>query len=488
MGGGLIQLKYLGSEADFFIGNPQISFFKTVFKSYANFSQELIDVNFESKLDFNKSTYANIPIHADLINKCYLNLNLKLNVSDIFDLTLKEKFSSTKSGVLYEFNSINNEHIENNEELFLYNYIYSLSNHSDISSLVISEINSLSITESVSNLYNSNNHKIDLSNVSQNKLYYSYNYNSESYNGIIYIRFIKEDLTKLINTISFEIDEFVIEKHNTDWLLAYNKIFNNNETLNKINNQLKSITPKMFNKNIQLYIPLRFFFTKDTTTVLPLTALYRSDINIKITTNKKEDIFICNSLISNVDFNKACLSINYIHLDTDEQNYFKNNNHKLLIEQVQHQETNIINGVFNNIDLHFTYLSKYILWKLPYKYILNRAKLIFNNNDLFYEQYGEYFHLLQLMEHGLGNIDSLTRMEENTDTNGTYYLYSFCLYPALRQPSGLCNMSRIDDKFLQLETSYINESMNNNVKIPVDVFSVNYNFLYIEHGKCKLEF
>lgn len=488
MGGGLIQLKYLGSEADFFIGNPQISFFKTVFKSYANFSQELIDVNFESKLDFNKSTYANIPIHADLINKCYLNLNLKLNVPDIFDLTLKEKFSSTKSGVLYEFNSINNEHIENNEELFLYNYIYSLSNHSDISNLVISEINSLSISESVSNLYNSNNHKIDLSNVIQNKLYYSYNYNSESYNGIIYIKFIKEDLTKLINTISFEIDEFVIEKHNTDWLLAYNKIFNNNETLNKINNQLKSITPKMFNKNIQLYIPLRFFFTKDTTTVLPLTALYRSDINIKITTNKKENIFICNNLISNVDFNRACLSINYIHLDTDEQNYFKNNNHKLLIEQVQHQETNIINGVVNNIDLHFTYLSKYILWKLPYKYILNRAKLIFNNNDLFYEQYGEYFHLLQLMEHGLGNIDSLTRMEENTDTNGTYYLYSFCLYPALRQPSGLCNMSRIDDKFLQLETSYIRESMNNNVKIPVDVFSVNYNFLYIEHGKCKLGF
>ena len=46
----------------------------------------------------------------------------------------------------------------------------------------------------------------------------------------------------------------------------------------------------------------------------------------------------------------------------------------------------------------------------------------------------------------------------------------------------------IDDKFLQLETSYIRESMNNNVKIPVDVFSVNYNFLYIQHGKCKLEF
>ena len=482
MGGGLIQLKYLGSEADFFVGNPQISFFKTVFKSYANFSQELIHISFESPLDFNKSTYANIPIHADLINKCYLDLNIKLNVTDTFELTLNNKFNSTKSGVLYEFDSTGTE------QLHLYNYIYSLTNHSEISNLVISEINSLSLAGTVSNLYNDITHNIDLSNVVNNKLYYSYDYNSNTYSDVIYIKFINEDLTKLIKTISFEIDEFVIEKHNTDWLLCYNKLFNNNETLNKINNELKTITPKMFNRNIQLYIPLRFFFTKDTTTALPLSALYRSDVNIRINTNKKEDVFICDKIISSVNFNVAALAINYIHLDKDEKNYFRNNNHKLLIEQVQHQETNIINGIYNNIDLHFSYLSKYIMWKLPYKYILDKAKLIFNNNDLFYEQYGEYFHLLQLMEHNLGDVESLTRMEENTDINGTYYLYSFCLYPALRQPSGLCNMSRIDDKFLQLQTFYIKESENNNVKIPVDVFSVNYNFLYIQHGKCKLEF
>ena len=482
MGGGLIQLKYLGNEANFFVGNPQISFFKTIFKSYGNFSQELINVLFESPINFDKSTYANIPIHADLINKCYLDLNLKLNVPDNFDLILNDKFNSTKSGVLYELDSTGTE------QLHLYNYKYTLTNNTNITNLVISEINSLSIADSVSNLYNKNSNIIDLTNVVQNKLYYSYDYNSEIYKGVIYIKYIKEDLTKLIKTISFEIDEFVIENHNTDWLLTCNKLFNTNETLSKINHKLKEITPNMFNRNVQLYIPLRFFFTKDTYTALPLSALYRSDVNIKITTNKKENVFVCNDIISNVDFNIAALAINYIHLDKEEKNYFRNNNHKLLIEQIQYQRTDIINGIYNNIDLHFTYLSKYLVWKLPYKYILNKAKLIFNNNDLFYEQYGEYFHLLQLMEHNLGDVESLTRMEENTDINGTYYLYSFCLYPALRQPSGLCNMSRIDDKFLQLQTSYIKESMNNNLKIPIDVFSVNYNFLYIQHGKCKLEF
>ena len=43
------------------------------------------------QLDFNKDTYANIPVHGDLIQDMYLNLNIKVNVSDTFDLTIKWK-------------------------------------------------------------------------------------------------------------------------------------------------------------------------------------------------------------------------------------------------------------------------------------------------------------------------------------------------------------------------------------------------------------
>ena len=64
----------------------------------------------------------------------------------------------------------------------------------------------------------------------------------------------------------------------------------------------------------------------------------------------------------------------------------------------------------------------------------------------------------------------------------------FVLHPSSRQPSGLCNFSRIDDKFLYLQTEYIKNDLNINTKIPIDVYSVNFNFLHIEKGKCKLEF
>ena len=46
--------------------------------------------------------------------------------------------------------------------------------------------------------------------------------------------------------------------------------------------------------------------------------------------------------------------------------------------------------------------------------------------------------------------------------------------------------SRIDEKFLYLNTEYIKDDLNIDIKIPVDVYSVNYNFLHIEKGKCKI--
>ena len=190
-------------------------------------------------------------LNGDMIQDIYLNLNIKLNVSDVFDLTITENlFASTKKGVFYEYNSAGVQ------ELFLYNYVYELTNI-NVGNFKINEIGT---TTSENNLYNESIQRLDLTYVTNNKLYYSYTYNSTSYNGEFYIRPLAEDMTKIIKQISFEIDEYVVEKHNTDWFLIYNSLFNNNETLNKINEELKYVTPKMFNRNVQLYIPLRLTF------------------------------------------------------------------------------------------------------------------------------------------------------------------------------------------------------------------------------------
>ena len=41
MGGGLIQLITKGAQDIYLIGNPQITFFKVVYRRYTNFSMEL---------------------------------------------------------------------------------------------------------------------------------------------------------------------------------------------------------------------------------------------------------------------------------------------------------------------------------------------------------------------------------------------------------------------------------------------------------------
>ena len=76
-------------------------------------------------------------------------------------------------------------------------------------------------------------------------------------------------------------------------------------------------------------------------------------------------------------------------------------------------------------------------------------------------------------------------MEYNKNRNGTYY-YSFSLNPKQKSTFRLCNMSRIDDN-LKVLIKDINNSSNNN-DIDIDLYCVNYNFLIIKGGKCKLMF
>ena len=171
--------------------------------------------------------------------------------------------------------------------------------------------------------------------------------------------------------------------------------------------------------------------------------------------------------------------MNYIYIEPENRDYFLKNKQTLLIQQIQNQYDKIYNGKYNKINLRFTNLSKILIWNLEYKYILKEASIKFNNEIIIDNYDGEYYHLIQPLECNLGHTESFTKMEKNTDTNGTYYIYSFSLYPNKIQPSGLCNMSRINDKILELNTEYILNNKNINKEIYVNIFSINYNYLIV---------
>ena len=96
------------------------------------------------------------------------------------------------------------------------------------------------------------------------------------------------------------------------------------------------------------------------------------------------------------------------------------------------------------------------------------AKLQLNGQDRFSEREGTYFDLVQPYQHH-------TRAPD-TGIN----VYSFALRPEEHQPSGTCNMSRIDNATLQLVLSNATVESTNTAK--VRVYATNYNILRIMSG------
>ena len=78
MGGGLMQLVAYGAQDIYLTGNPQITFFKVVYRRYTNFSMESIEQTFNGTADFGKRVTCTISRNGDLIGRVYLQVTLPL--------------------------------------------------------------------------------------------------------------------------------------------------------------------------------------------------------------------------------------------------------------------------------------------------------------------------------------------------------------------------------------------------------------------------
>ncbi len=76
MGGGLMQLVAYGAQDIYLTGNPQITFFKVVYRRHTNFAIESIQQTFNGTADFGKKVNVVISRNGDLIHRCYLEMDL----------------------------------------------------------------------------------------------------------------------------------------------------------------------------------------------------------------------------------------------------------------------------------------------------------------------------------------------------------------------------------------------------------------------------
>jgi hypothetical protein len=255
------------------------------------------------------------------------------------------------------------------------------------------------------------------------------------------------------------------------------------------------------------------------------------------------------SAVSVGSLGTTSLFVDYIYLDTDERRRFAQVSHEYLIEQLQFTGDESTSSTSNKIKLNFNHPVKELVWvvqpdahvdtsstftsggkqwfnytdNLDISYQLSTtdnafndstapllatgdrdagampgvsaggannvyvpvsfengtnpvafAKLQLNGHDRFSERDGRYFNLVQPYQH-----------HENVPKAGIN-VYSFGLKPEEHQPSGTCNMSRIDNATLQLTLT--SQAVTGGRSCKVRVFAVNYNVLRIMSGMGGLAY
>jgi len=74
MGGGLMQLVAYGAQDIYLTGNPQITFFKVVYRRHTNFSMEAIEQTINGNPTLGGSVECTISRNGDLVGRTYIQL------------------------------------------------------------------------------------------------------------------------------------------------------------------------------------------------------------------------------------------------------------------------------------------------------------------------------------------------------------------------------------------------------------------------------
>jgi len=122
------------------------------------------------------------------------------------------------------------------------------------------------------------------------------------------------------------------------------------------------------------------------------------------------------------------------------------------------------------------------------------ALLQLNGHDRFSVRYADYFRKVQNYEHHtrvprVGGDLAGTQADNVQQSLRQYiYSYSFALSPEEHQPSGTCNFSRIDNAVLQLTYDKTIQTVLDTSSFNLNIYAVNYNVLRIMSGMGGLAY
>ena len=493
MGGGLIQLVTQGYEDLYLTTDPEITFFKRIYKRHTNFSLELIPQLFNTVPDFGKRITCNLSKNADLLSNIYLYIELP-DVPKLYDddnvLSTTDSFAWCKK---IGYSIINYIELEIGGQLIDKHYGDWLN--------IWNELTETSLRNSINIMSGNIEKNNNFTNGKKNcKLYIPLKFWFCRHKGLalplIALHFsdikIHVEFNELENVLIpspthyIEIDDDTVHFEKNDIIT---QTFGNTKIqaiFSKYDYTTKRLYYNKYNESLQSYSSSSSY-TKDSYKIYNTTGYF---------VQPKDDVAEVNYNISYpyISLVNSYFLVNYIFLDNLEREKFAKSKHEYLIDFIQYSGEKTIYNSHQKIKLGFSHPCKELVWVAQIKKITSgfiKDKYNYTNN----------------IKDGISLIKNsrilLNGQERSSNRNYIYYnyinpykyhsnnpdnginLYSFSSDPEDKQPKGSCNFSKIDDIVLELT---VDKEINYNNPGVIRVYNCAYNIFRIINGLGGLAF
>ncbi|ABT16285.1 major capsid protein VP54 [Acanthocystis turfacea Chlorella virus MO0605SPH] len=519
MPGAVSQLVSYGAQDVYLTGNPQITFFKAIYRRYTNFAVESIQQAMDGTTDFGKFPTCTISRNGDLAGPIWIEVTLPnllgYNITPTPPVQLGNATLANASNVL----TLSNVYTDGSGN-------YWQSNNAGVYSNLIAAYSNVSgnyyASANVSNIYNTSEYSGNI--ITWPYMVATANVSNAGINNFYIptanLRYVNGIGLALFNSVELQLGGQRIDKHYSEWWDIWSELTETAEHLQGYNTMVGRYDPTYYDQNYDItqsrggtyYVPLKFCYNTNPGQYLPLVALSYHDVKLNFDINSYLNCIRCNypvtSLTSQVGSNPLAITnfklyCDYVFLDAPERIRMSEIQHEYLVTQLQWQGTEPVtapsdpNGTTNRkITLNFNHPVKCIVivyqaassvaqgdavdgndifnYQIPGDTgaeIIESMTLLINGSERFSARDGAYFRLVQPYQHSV-------RVPSKS-----VYMYSFALEDIdSKQPCGSANFTRYDSAQLQM---VLNSSLPSG---QFQIFAPNYNILRVASGMGGLAF
>jgi hypothetical protein len=301
------------------------------------------------------------------------------------------------------------------------------------------------------------------------------------------VRYMKSIGARIIEYADLLIGGQTIERITGDYIYMYDQIHNNKDDIDQTLYFLTghdNYIAVSYDWDYNVLLP--FYFFRHPSLAIPVCALTKQLIEVRIKFKKLEDVVIQYKTNTDIidpptdvssSIKKVSLVTDFFFVTEDEKNFLMSRPIEYVITQLQMSQFKFKAGEskkagmlnFKNPvkEMFFLAVSDDVHKLNPIKHVTMK----FNNNTII-----DADNLMLSYEQPLKYYTGVT---ENN-----FGVYSFSMKPETYYPTGQVNMSRIAHNLIEIEI----DSPDANFEHKVYVYAVNYNVLHIQSGLGGLKF